>query len=273
MNDLNHLKECHLSVLVERQLSTIKRDISRLDKLGHDSSDVLCLERALACSAAACQNEFVQIFWLDTYVGQLGHYNGFKYKFQDNLKVVSILPPNDIDKLTCAFEATFFRIKFFDTIEKALAGIELHRNKRIIFISSGSLGKFIIPRIVSTFFNVYSFYVYCCDISLNRDWAFEYFPCVKIFDHELDLLVRLMRDISSDAIRLGTTYLAVDDPTSALKCFEAARELDNRANNTDTLNQPYYGHLRILDDNKSKPGLIQKALIMRQQQVQARFTR
>jgi hypothetical protein len=203
--------------------------------------------------------------WLDTHIGRLDSYNDLKAKFRFMVNVISTLSSH-IDELICAWNTTVTQIEFFDTPDAALFDIKSHNNQRTILISSGSLGKRVIPYIVSTYSHVYSFYILCGCISNHVHWVLDYYSCIQIFDHEIDLLIRLVRDISHDIIKLGMTYLVLEDSTNALKCFEKAHTLETRANTTDQLNDPFYAHLRILDGHKSEPGLIQEALIMCQQQ-------
>jgi hypothetical protein len=86
-----------------------------------------------------------------------------------------------------------------------------------------------------------------------------------IFNFELDLLVRLARDISEDIIKQGRVYMDLNEPKNALKCFEAARTLNTTANDMDTLNPKVYVHLRILNGST---GLIQQTIDMMNRQPQ-----
>jgi hypothetical protein len=106
------------------------------------------------------------------------------------------------DILICALNTNAAPFIFVDQPEKAIKEIEINHEKQIIFISSGSLGRYIIPNIISKYSNVYSFYIFCDSFERHVDLALDYRHCLQIFDHELDLLVRLMRDISRGCTRL-----------------------------------------------------------------------
>ncbi|CAF4284075.1 unnamed protein product, partial [Adineta steineri] len=56
-----------------------------------------------------------------------------------------------------------------------------------------------------------------------------------MYDHETDLLIRLVRDASNDLMKLGQSYMTLNDGESARKCFVTAQTLEIQANTTDTL--------------------------------------
>ncbi|CAF0742365.1 unnamed protein product [Didymodactylos carnosus] len=173
-----------------------------------------------------------------------------------------------MDELICALTTHAAPIEFTDTLEDALALVDYHKDKRIIFISSASLGKDIIPKITANHVHVHSFYIFCGQIKHCLDWAMDYLDCLQMFDFEIDLLVRLARDISKDIINQGKMYMMdLQDPTSALRYFESARTLEERANARDTLNHPFHEHLKMLNGEQNKTGLIAQAREMQQQQL------
>lgn len=204
----------------------------------------------------------LRIIWLDTHIGVVGEYKTFKNQFQSNLQPIISMPPGNINELLFYFEEHVAPIKFVSTIEDALHSIELENDKRIIFISSGVLGKEIISNIISNYTNVYSFYIFCGYIRGLVDWALEneYETCMKMFDHETDLLIRLVRDSSNDIIRAGRAYMQLDGGESARKCFVTAETLEISANEIDKPNRPCLLNLRLLQGGN---GLIQQARNMR----------
>jgi hypothetical protein len=207
----------------------------------------------------------VRFIWLDAYIGQEGECDGFKRMFRNALDPTVPLPPDAIDSLIRALNENVAPFLFADTPDKAIEFIEAHRKKKIIFISSGSLGKDIIPHIVRTYPWVHSFYFFCAIIENYIEFSYDYLSCLMIFDFELDLLVRLARDISEDIIKQGRVYMNLNEPENALKCFEAAQTLNMTANTMDRLNSAFYVHLRILNGST---GLIQQAKDMLNEQQQ-----
>ena len=92
----------------------------------------------------------VRFIWLDTYIGQEEEYNEFKRMFR------AALEPTDHNATgRNRFTYSCFRLKvlhhFYSLILliKQLTLIKKHHDKKIIFISSGSLGKDIIPSIIA----------------------------------------------------------------------------------------------------------------------------
>ena len=149
----------------------------------------------------------VRFIWLDTYIGQDGEYDGFKRMFRSALDPTVPMPPDHIDSLIRALNENVAPFLFADTPDRAIAFIEAHRDKKIIFISSGSLGRDMIPRIIRTYSWVHSFYFFCAIIQNYVEFSYDYRSCLMIFNFELDLLVRLARDISEDIIKQGRAYM------------------------------------------------------------------
>ena len=90
--------------------------------------------------------------------------------------------------------------------------------------------------------------------------ANRYEEILQFFNHERELLVRLARDVSSDVIDLGKTYLRAKDGEGARKCFVTARTLAIGANQTDNDRAPLTNQLEQLEGPN---GLIEQARQMR----------
>ena len=168
----------------------------------------------------------IRFIWLDAYIGRDNEYDLFKKKFSQALEPTTVMPPDQIDSLICALNENAAPFLFADTISKALFLIREHRDKRICFISSGSLGEQIIPYITRTYPQVQEFYIFCAFPANYFDLVVENEPHLQIFTSELDLLVRLTRDISTRIIIQGEDYLNLYCATDALKCFENAEKLE-----------------------------------------------
>lgn len=188
----------------------------------------------------------IYCIWLDSHIGILGEYEKFKERFQRDLEPINSLPPDSINNLILCFEREIAPIKFVPTADDALVLIQNETDKRIILISSGSLGKEIIPFVLENYPRVYSIYVFCGDIANNCEWTTPYMYFFKMFDHETDLLLRLVRDISNEFIKLGRCYLTVYDGESARKCFVAAETLETHANDAAPQDYPQMSRLMIL---------------------------
>jgi tetratricopeptide (TPR) repeat protein len=208
----------------------------------------------------------VQIVWLDTYIGREGEYREFKRKFQSALEPEAEVRIDAIDTLIRLLEENAGLISFADTSDKAIEIIKAHNDKQIIFISSGSLGQQIIPHIVKTYSHVHRFYIFCGYTMNYVEFGLNYLSCLKMFDHEMDLLLRLVRDISSDKIKEGEIYMSLGDAKDALKCFEIASTLNITANTIDELNVPCLTYLKKLNGDRNNMGLIQRANDMLHQQ-------
>lgn len=208
-----------------------------------------------------------RIIWLDAFIGQDNECHSFKRQFCTTLEPGARCG-DPLDILICALNESAAPFTFVDTPQKAIQEIELYRDKHVIFITSGSLGQQIIPRIATTYHNVHSFYIFCAIIKNYVDFAMHYLDCLQIFNSELDLLVRLVRDISMEIINKGKQHLEINDPIPALDYFERSKALEMTANETDKLNHAFFDNLRLLNGYGDDIGLIQKALNMKDEQEQ-----
>ncbi|CAF3307957.1 unnamed protein product [Rotaria socialis] len=183
----------------------------------------------------------VIVIWLDgTFKG--GNYRSMRNEFDENITGSAPSSPcsDEIDDLICNQTkqdliingVLVFTVK---TVEEAIETIEIYSQARVLFISSGSLGKDIVPKIVGRYPLIHSFYIFCFKMFLHTDWASEYIDCLQMFDHPIDLLVRLMRDISLYFIEQGKIQLEFDEPGNALTYFKYAWNLETRANTRDKL--------------------------------------
>lgn len=198
-----------------------------------------------------------RIIWLDAFIGQPEECIEFKRRFVRAIEEDSRYG-DQIDACIQAIEENAAPFIFLHENEQVFDRIKRHSEKKLIFISSGSLGKGIIPQIHPAHLNVYAFYIFCAITANYVDLVIDYAQCLQIFNHELDLLVRLMRDISLEIIREGEAYLELGEPAMAKDFFERSRKLELAANFQDKLNMPFMGHLRKLGDEEN-PGLIQRA--------------
>ncbi|CAF0774062.1 unnamed protein product [Adineta ricciae] len=208
----------------------------------------------------------IRFIWLDAHIGRDNEYDQFKKKFSQALEPTTVMPPDQIDSLICALNENAAPFLFADTISKALFLIQEHHDKHIYFISSGSLGEQVIPYIKRVYPQVHQFYIFCGLQSNYFDLVVENSSCLQIFTSELDLLVRLTRDISKCIIKQGEVYLNLHSAIDALKCFESAEKLEVTANQVDTLNDPALIILKSLRGYGDNIGLIQRAKEMNTEQ-------
>ena len=180
----------------------------------------------------------VLVIWLDgTFIGD--DYQPMKDEFNEQI-AASSLPSDPTERTIChetkedlmAFGAPVVTAR---TPAEAIKLIESYPGTKIFFISSGSLGKDMVPEIVRRYQLIHSFYIFCFKMIKHCDWASEYTSCLQMFDHPVDLLVRLMRDISYYFIQQGKACLDFDYPTDALRYFNHAWNLETRANVRDKM--------------------------------------
>jgi hypothetical protein len=110
----------------------------------------------LFCSKMALANG-IKIIWLDEYIGQAGTCQELKRLFQNTLRPAAEVIFDATDVLIWILEQEASLFLFVDTPDRAITLIEANNDKRIMFISSGSLGRRIIPYIAETYPHVHSF--------------------------------------------------------------------------------------------------------------------
>ncbi|CAF1534458.1 unnamed protein product [Didymodactylos carnosus] len=211
------------------------------------------------------------LIWLDQHIGISEYCVSLKKAFGMMVDPSSVcvtwdIKQIDIDGLirTPKEESAqnFYRLLPCDKVEVCLELIKANANKRIILITSGSLGEQIMPHIDQCP-QVDSVYVFCGNISHHIKWAIDYLDVLQIFDHETDLLVRLVRDLSKYYIQKGQVYLQNVRPTQALDCFSYAKQFIFRANSVDR--RDYIDDLQTLDGS---PPLYQGLIFQAEQQLE-----
>lgn len=198
-----------------------------------------------------------RIIWLDAFIGKEGECIAFKRHFTHNIDPLARVD-DELDRCIQDLNENAAPFVFVHNDDQAMDALQNSHQYRVIFISSGSLGERVVRPIRRDYPQVYSFYIFCGDMGRYIDLVIENADVLKIFDHEIDLLIRLMRDLSKEMIDRGQSYLVENKPSHAVDCFQRARNLEEAANKEDKLNSPIYERLHILG-NENNPGLIQQA--------------
>jgi len=202
----------------------------------------------------------IHIILLDIHIGDEDNCQALKQQFQNALQLVNLIPPDKLDVLICSFKETDTSISFVHTPGQVLQLIEEHYDKQIVFVSSGSIGQYMLPLIINMYQNVYRFYFFGSIINnYHLEFSLNYQSYLQTFNHEIDLLVQLIRDISNDIIVQGRIYLQLEDAQCAMKCFEYALQLNLNANQIDTFHNPYLKYIDELIGDENNIGLIQQA--------------
>ena len=206
------------------------------------------------------------ILWLDDHIGKPKRYSQLKLDFIDTVATAAASVDVLVDQAICHVRVFAAPVTFAWEIPAMLELIEQrsHVQAKIILISSGSLGKEIIPIIRERGWPIHSYYIFCGDTTIHAEWGSKHLDAgvdIQMFDHELDLLLHLARDLSNQMIEQGKAVFN-ENPRGALLYFECARTLAEKAVNRDTpmgpndMHRPSTKHRTILD---GEDGLIAKA--------------
>jgi hypothetical protein len=196
--------------------------------------------------------------WIDKYIGVENDYGEFKTKFNDNIQVLQSNNPTeneiDDDTMLCADQGMLkklsdevYCLKYFSTPEKGLEYILQNSQKKIFFVSSGTIGKIVVPEIVKLS-QIQGIYIFCGNISHHTGWAGDYVENITaILEHQDNLLERLTRDIALYVEEKGDEYTTMGESLKARNCYAWAMKLLIRGRNLgDT------GANRLIDKIQTK---------------------
>ena len=160
------------------------------------------------------------LIWLDKYIGRPHEYLLLKRHF---FMTTDPTTGNTVDladahirrsiregeALPLQLDQVQFSLRAFDNVETCFAAIENNLDKRIFFITSGSKGKIIVPSLVAhfpcTFVTNHFMYIFCGNMNMSQvddveptnDWALGFTDHVLMYDHQNDLMVRIVSDIAN----------------------------------------------------------------------------
>jgi len=182
------------------------------------------------------ENPDHMIIWLDLTIGDPKEYIHLKSAFSSNSDPKNETPvklvDGDYDRILRTqgptyvnFEGVWFLLAAFTNVERCIQCFEQNQHKRIFFITSGSIGQTAVPIILERFKQTFidpvtdkpydSIYVFCHNVEYQMHWALEYSEYIQIFNHDADLLVRMIRDIADYFVMIGKRLLDEDPPNNA----------------------------------------------------------
>jgi hypothetical protein len=186
------------------------------------------------------------IFWLDVTIGNPKKYVHLKKAFGSNTdprcQNWTMLTDIDYDTMlntgyavAMAFKGVEFLLQTFNNEDDCLKAFEQNEDKRIFFITSGPLGRCIVPKIIERYRRIFtdpitnvpypSIYIFCHHIEYEMDWAMEYLDYVQIFNFDSELLERMTRDIAEYYIERGRRIHHENDLKGALRYLAWAKNL------------------------------------------------
>jgi hypothetical protein len=195
----------------------------------------------------------IVVIWLDAHIGDPHYHSHLKAAFSSNIDPTNMEPIKlvDQDGTNTLFSNSYplfpFRIgipcelRTFVDSESCLRCVResLNANKRIYVIVSDYVGRTLIPHIVQQYPEVFrsmkariSFYIFTFYMIDSLDWLYDYIDYALMFDHEVDLLGRLVHDIAIYYKEIGKQLLRRDtlvDIHQALIYFEWANALCHHA--------------------------------------------
>ena len=197
------------------------------------------------------------IIWLDVTIGEREEYKHLKKAFSSTADPKNETPVSLLDRdhaeilqneglLPVTFEGIPCLLAAFKDIDECIKCFEQNHQKRIFFITSGTLGEKAVPKILENFQDAFidpetnepytSIYVYCHNIGYHMQWALEYRDYIQIFNHDADLLVRMIRDMASYFVMISKRLIEEDPPnnSSAYHRLRWAHELYTRYSKMET---------------------------------------
>ena len=188
------------------------------------------------------------IIWLDQYIGEVEQYHQLKKGVGEQANPEKLLPDspfqrnlNDLIQFKTNMEQSFDQIphnlKAFSDENECLQciGESLKNKLKVFFITSGTKGKLIAPKIMDNYPSLKTIYVFCGNCEAHLDWTYDCLDrdvdCI-VQEHHLDLLTRLLRDVAEYFIGEGDNLLSRSEQLaySAIFYFTWAKLLLERAN-------------------------------------------
>lgn len=178
------------------------------------------------------------IIWLDSYIGHPENCRQLKHKFQ--ITTMLDIARSMLDYELCIDDLIQTNSKILDNKkhlnifsnkDECLNFLKQVESKiKILFITSNLFSEEIVPLIVK---RVQRIYILVNDKLFSYEWAFDYISNLLIFDNNIHLLVRLIRDLAQNFFEKAenTSKLSVKQTIIFLKW---ARKLFNRANEIDS---------------------------------------
>jgi hypothetical protein len=176
------------------------------------------------------------IIWLDLHIGDPTNCIHLKQAFSTTADAKNETPVKLVDRdyekllhsvgpMRVNFEGVWFLLAAFTNVENCIQCFEQNQHKRIFFITSGSMGHIAVPRILDRFRQIFtdpetdepysSIYVFCHKVEYQMQWALEYSDYIQIFNHDADLLVRMIRDTADYFVMIGKRLIAEDPPNNS----------------------------------------------------------
>ncbi|CAF2059794.1 unnamed protein product [Rotaria magnacalcarata] len=186
------------------------------------------------------------IIWLDAHIGDPEKYHNLKKSFSSNIdprnQTWTMLTGTDIDDLLrvgepkpVKFGGILVLLITFTDPNACYQAFETYSNKRILFITSGTLGKHIVPRILENFPQVFTdpvakvpynaIYVFCGYISAHIPWAMPFLDYILMFNHETDLLLRMTCDMAKYYLTKADRLYADGDLVSTRRTYGWSKKL------------------------------------------------
>ncbi|CAF1497879.1 unnamed protein product [Didymodactylos carnosus] len=186
--------------------------------------------------------------WLDKYIGRPEESVKLKERFQTFIHPLNTISLEELEfdepcyqledpEILLKLKDTVYCLKPFFEIDACLEFIRNNVDKKIFFISSGTMGEKIVPQIVG-WPQIHSIYIFCGNISLHaKEWAMEYCEHITaMLDHQDDLLLRLTKDIVNYLQEKGDHYLRLLENIRARHCYAWAIKLTLRSRKLGTVN-------------------------------------
>jgi hypothetical protein len=172
---------------------------------------------------------------LDHHIGLYDACNDLKHALWNAIDITTNAPLDryEIDRLiqiNNVFPPITDQLIAVSTMEECLALIDKHYHKKIFLITSGTFGRYLVPRVIEEYPYIEKIFVFCANICLHMDWALDFTDNLLMFDFHKDLLTRVVYDIGMYYLQQGIISSDSDDHRRALDYFYIAKKLVMRTN-------------------------------------------
>ena len=188
------------------------------------------------------------IIWGDPHIGDDKEYVTLKRAFISNIDpcfdTASSTTEKDLTNLMCTNDTHTIRfgepqsvLLCCTTVQECCAAFDTYRNKKVFFITSGKMGREILPRIEKDFKILFtdpvtkeaclSIYLFCGSIDKHADLVEKHKEHVRMVNHDADLLERVTMDAAAYYFTLGERAKQDGKPEEAEVYFAWSAKLSS----------------------------------------------
>ncbi|CAF1352855.1 unnamed protein product, partial [Didymodactylos carnosus] len=107
---------------------------------------------------------------------------------------------------------------YFDAGEQCIDYIKTNPTKKVFLIITGRLGQQIIPEL-HNLIQLHSIYIYCGDITVHKQWSYNFDKITDVYNDPVKLLVQFQKDLVEYGLQLQSIPKIINENNSKVNIF------------------------------------------------------